>query len=86
MDLPETVTHSFVVKIWLEEATEAPEQTLWRGYITHVGTGERRYIQRLEDITAFISHFLNPPGLRAAGIRAKMQQIRRWYRKLFRSD
>ena len=63
MDLPETHVHSFVVKIWLEEVTEVPERTLWRGYVTHVETGERRYVQHLDDITAFIAHFLEQSGL-----------------------
>jgi len=59
---------SFVIKIWLEEADAAPSQKKWRGHITHVGTGERRYVESLQQISTFIQDYLagledgpNPP-------------------------
>jgi hypothetical protein len=59
MDLYETHTHSFVIKVWLEEV----EPTCWRGYITHVPDGQRKYIQDLGDIMAFISSYLKGMGV-----------------------
>lgn len=54
MDEFEPHIHSFIVKLWLEETIEETGQTLWRGHITHVPSGERRYLKDLEEIAAFI--------------------------------
>jgi hypothetical protein len=57
--------HSFIVKIWLEEEVETgPGQMKWRGHITHVVSQERRYVERLQDITSFIGGFLAAMGAR----------------------
>lgn len=54
-------SHSFIVKIWLEElpeeAEEADEAT-WRGHITHVPSGRRRYFEQLQDVVGFIRTYL----------------------------
>jgi len=47
------VTRSFVVKIWLEE-----ERGIWRGHITNVHSGERRYFEELSDILDFIAPYV----------------------------
>ena len=57
-DLPEAHTHSFVVKVWLEETVEQAGRATWRGHVTHVPSGERRYLEDLDDITAFIAPYL----------------------------
>lgn len=54
----ETTAHSFVVKIWAEERDDETGQVRWRGYITHVPSGERRYFEQLELMAAFIEPFL----------------------------
>ena len=78
MDLPECYTHSFIVKIWLEVTTEEAERATWRGHITHVPSGERRYVQDLDDITAFVA-----PYLEAMGAKLGIQwQVRDWLRRL----
>jgi hypothetical protein len=51
--------HSFVIKIWPEEVHKLPGQVKWRGHITHVGTGERQYLERLDEIASFIGKFLS---------------------------
>ncbi len=58
MDLPEAHTHSFIIKIWLENAAAEAEQPLWRGHITHVPSGTRRYFQELSVITEFMQPYL----------------------------
>ncbi|MEA3335569.1 MAG: hypothetical protein U9R25_06630 [Chloroflexota bacterium] len=63
MDDFEGNAHSFIVKIWLEETAEEAGQAHWRGRITHVPSGTYRYVQRLEDISAFII-----PHIRAMGV------------------
>jgi hypothetical protein len=64
MDLPEATTQSFIVKIWLEETAEEAGRARWRGHITHVPSGQRRYLQDLGDITAFIAPYLERMGIK----------------------
>ena len=51
-------THSFVVKIWLEETADETRHPVWRGHITHVISGERRYVNSLGGITSFLVPYL----------------------------
>jgi hypothetical protein len=64
LDCPEGYTHSFIVKIWLEETAEEAGRATWRGHITHVPSGERRYLKKLDEITAFIRPYLQEMGVR----------------------
>lgn len=64
MDLIEFNTHSFIVKIWLEEPAENHHKGKWRGHITHVPGGERRYLKSLGEIAAFIAPYLVTMGVR----------------------
>jgi hypothetical protein len=63
METFEANTHPFIIKIWLEETAEEAGQAVWRGHITHVPSGERRYIADLSDITAFIVPYLERMGV-----------------------
>ena len=58
MEEPEVQIHSFVLKFWLEEVDEETGQVVWRGHITHVASGERRYLKELNDIIGFIAPYL----------------------------
>lgn len=53
-------THMFVVKIWLEEIIGKYRLPHWRGYITHIPSGERRYFDHLRGITSAIRQYLDP--------------------------
>jgi hypothetical protein len=65
----ESVTHSFVVRIWLEEDDRAS----WRGHITHVHSGKRQYVERLGDIVDFI-------GLQVDGMKlGRRSRFERWW-------
>ena len=64
-------THSFIVKIWLEETFEETGRARWRGHITHVPSLERRYLKDLSDITTFILPYLESMKIRS-GIRWKV--------------
>jgi hypothetical protein len=59
---PEFARHSFIVKIWLEEGEASRGLMKWRGHITHVASQERRYVERLEDISSFIKGYLAAIG------------------------
>ncbi len=63
MDIPETKVHSFIVKLWLEEAGDETRKAVWRGHVTHVPDGERRYLTRLDDLIEFIGRYLEDMGV-----------------------
>jgi len=65
---------SFIVRIWLEEHTRDTGAAMWRGHVTHVPSGERRYIQSLDEITRFIEPYLERFGVRLTSWR----RLRRW--------
>lgn len=55
---------SFIVRIWVEEPMRGSRPTSWRGHITHVHAGERRYFEDLDAIAAFIRPYLEQMGVR----------------------
>ena len=62
--MEETDTESFVVKVWLEETVEESGQARWRGHVTHVSSGNRRYVESLSGIAAFIRPYLERWGVK----------------------
>ena len=58
-------THSFIVRIWLEETFEETGNARWRGHITHVASRERRYLEDLSDIGIFILPYLDSMKVRS---------------------
>ncbi len=62
MNEPET--QSFIVKVWLEETVEEAGRPRWRGHVTHVMSGERRYLENLASVTAFIRPYLESWGVK----------------------
>lgn len=50
--------HSFVLKIWCEATTKVTGRRVWRGHITHVATGQRRYLTSMNELTLFIGSYL----------------------------
>jgi len=77
MDLPEATTHSFIVKIWLEEVADESGDVTWRGHITHVPSGARRYLRNLDDIVDFILTYVEAIGVRPG----RLMRLRRWLRR-----
>jgi hypothetical protein len=52
--------HSFVIRMWLEEAGKKMSRKIWRGRIIHVPGEERQYFTDLKEISRFIaSHLKN---------------------------
>jgi hypothetical protein len=78
MDLPEVHTHLFVVKTWLEETAEEAGQATWRGHITHVPSGERRYLKELDDVTDFIASYLEGTGVKLGLLWRARRWLKRW--------
>jgi hypothetical protein len=79
MDL-ESDTHSFIVKVWVEEPAVEAGEGLWRGHITHVSSGRRRYLKSLDEIGDFIAPYLEEMGIKL-GVRWRM---RSWLKRLTR--
>jgi hypothetical protein len=65
---------SFVVKVWVEDPPAAAEAAHWRGHVTHVNSGERRYVQRLDDIPLIIMPHLQDVGVRFGTV----WRLRQW--------
>ena len=63
MEFPEPYAHSFIIKVWLEEAADEAGQAVWRGRITHVPSGEHRYFETLNEIASFIAPYLHRLGV-----------------------
>lgn len=76
----EASTQSFIIKVWLEETVEEAGQAVWRGHITHVPSGDRRYLQALDDVSRFIVPYLEAMGVKTGGRR----QVKEWLRRLGR--
>ena len=59
MDLAESTVHSFIVKLWLEDAVSEAGRLKWHGSITHVPSGTRRHFKQLSEITDFIEQYVD---------------------------
>jgi len=78
MDVSESKLHSFIVKLWLENAGDETGKLVWRGYITHVPSGERRHLKKLKDVTNFIGRYLEEMGVE----QGLLSRLRCWLRRL----
>jgi len=78
MDLSESTLHSFIIKLWLEADGEKSEANIWRGYITHVPTGDRRYLKNLSDITDFVQEYLDD----TPGRTDSLSRARNWLKRV----
>lgn len=71
----EAKTHSFIVKMWLEETfSDSGAGVKWRGHITHVPDGTRRYLESADAIPAFIT-----PYLQGTDVKVKpLTRLKQW--------
>ena len=70
MEQTETTTHSFIIRIWLEETALEAGKARWRGHITHIPSNERSYLNNhLEGIATFIVPYLEAMGVRFNHVR-----------------
>jgi hypothetical protein len=46
----ETYILSFIVRVWKEELSSQEPQTTWRGHVTRIPDGERRYFKNINEI------------------------------------
>jgi hypothetical protein len=74
----EATSHPFVVRIWLEENAREARGARWRGHITHVPSGERQYLAKLDDIVQFMVPYLEEMGVRVSLARRAREWLRSW--------
>jgi hypothetical protein len=55
LDPPRPDTHSFVVRVWIEDRCDTSGTVRWRGSVTHVPSGRTRYFEDLTDMCAFVA-------------------------------
>lgn len=82
MDEIESEAQSFIVRVWVEERAEEAGRGVWRGHITHVPGGERRYLKNLDEIGDFIAPYLETMGMKPG----MPWRMRRWLRRLTGRD
>jgi hypothetical protein len=82
MDETLSEAQSFIVRVWVEETAEGAGQGVWRGHITHVSSGRRRYLKNLGEIGDFIAPYLGMMGVRL-GVRWR---LRCWLGRLIGRD
>lgn len=81
MELFESRTHSYVIKIWLEKESEDGKLATWRGRITHVPDGKEAYFLKLYDIPHFIL-----PDLQTMGVKLPWRcRLKLWLKRTGRS-
>ena len=51
--LEDSKFQSYIVRIWAEEPDQREAASSWRGHITNVPSGKRKYVQSVDDIRAF---------------------------------
>jgi hypothetical protein len=56
-------THSFVLRIWVEERSPSGSGARWRGCIVNVQSDARRSVDSLVDVHAFLVEQLARAGL-----------------------
>jgi hypothetical protein len=82
-DLVEFNTHSFVIKIWIEGTPNGEKKPSWRGHITHIPSGERRYVTTLYCVFIFIMRYLKSMGIKFG----RFWWIKDWSNsRIFRKD
>jgi hypothetical protein len=77
MESIEASNQSFVIKVWLEETKAKGRSARWRGRITHVPSGDQRYVENLEQITDFISQYLERVGVKPSLFQRLRRNLRR---------
>jgi len=76
MDLSEAQLHSFIIKLWLEDAAGKGNRSAWSGQIRHVPGGEHRYIKNFDEMTEFMRPYLTS-GNTEHGSRGMSKWIKR---------
>jgi hypothetical protein len=69
-------THSFIVKVWLDETDHEPRRRRWRGRVTHIPSGHDCHFVELNEIAFFIIPYLQQLGIKPGWL----WRVRQWLR------
>ena len=58
MGRSENDRHTFIVRVWREPREIEGLAAEWRGLIERVGSGDRRYFQRLDELVSFMQGYM----------------------------
>jgi len=75
-------SHSFILKIWIEETAAEAGYVVWRGSLSHVPDGSRRYFTDLETMADFVGNFIEGMG-GDVGMRFRVRKQIRHFQRLF---
>ena len=56
-------SHTFIARFWLEKREIKDAKPIWRGVVEHVASGQRRYLQDLDEVKAFLAFHLQENGI-----------------------
>jgi len=59
---PPLQARSFIVKVWAKKVEDPSADASWRGHVTHVGSGDQKYLKSLMEVPAFIAPYVNELG------------------------
>ena len=82
MDSIQPKTHSFIVKVWVNDTSQATGQTAWQGRITHVPSGRVHYFVHVDEIAAFVTPYLQQLGVKPTWSWRVWHRLRRAARSL----
>ena len=57
-------THSFVIKLWLDEREDETGSVVWRGHITHVASRQRHYFDNVLAVNLFMMSYLQEMNIK----------------------
>ena len=66
MELLKEKSHTFILRIWIEPREIEGAVAEWRGVVEHVDSGQRKYLNDLDQIMAFIAPYLREMGIKAS--------------------
>ncbi len=59
----QVTSHTFIARFWLEPREIKDAKPIWRGVVEHVASGQRRYLEDLDEIKGFIDNHLQETAL-----------------------
>lgn len=78
IDASDAPLQSFIVRIWVETSAQPGFCAQWRGSVQHVNSGDKRYVDDMEEIVAFFESHLAQHDIQ------RKPAERAWWRKLLR--
>jgi hypothetical protein len=80
LDQFEVYSHSFIIRLWLENGAGESNGGGWRGYIIHVPSGKQCVLKDLNDIVTFIIPYLLP--MRMGVMINPKWRIQQWWKRV----